>query len=165
MRTFPTGAGTRSRTRDLLITSQLLYQLSYAGAGPTASQDAERKQGWRGWGTRIRTWECRYQKPVPYHLAIPQQLWWPERESNPRHGDFQSPALPTELSGRCQRCVLNPSRYFSSTLSYQNDGDIEHWPISFRWAAHSPRLDRSPDYRESAPFAPSDSCATRAPAC
>ena len=25
------GAGTRSRTRDLLITSQLLYQLSYAG--------------------------------------------------------------------------------------------------------------------------------------
>ena len=26
------GAGTRSRTRDLLITNQLLYQLSYAGA-------------------------------------------------------------------------------------------------------------------------------------
>ena len=25
------GAGTRSRTRDLLITNQLLYQLSYAG--------------------------------------------------------------------------------------------------------------------------------------
>jgi hypothetical protein len=28
-----TGAGTRSRTRDLLITNQLLYQLSYAGEG------------------------------------------------------------------------------------------------------------------------------------
>ena len=26
--------------------------------------------------------------------------WWPETESNRRHGDFQSPALPTELSGR-----------------------------------------------------------------
>ena len=26
------GAGNRSRTRDLLITNQLLYQLSYAGA-------------------------------------------------------------------------------------------------------------------------------------
>jgi hypothetical protein len=26
------GAGTKSRTRDLLITSQLLYQLSYAGS-------------------------------------------------------------------------------------------------------------------------------------
>ena len=25
-----------------------------------------------GWGARIRTWECRYQKPVPYHLATPQ---------------------------------------------------------------------------------------------
>ena len=29
----PTGAGTRSRTQDLLITSQLLYQLSYTGLG------------------------------------------------------------------------------------------------------------------------------------
>ncbi len=27
------GAGTRNRTRDLLITSQLLYQLSYTGNG------------------------------------------------------------------------------------------------------------------------------------
>ena len=25
-----------------------------------------------GWGGRIRTCECRYQKPVPYHLATPQ---------------------------------------------------------------------------------------------
>ena len=25
---------------------------------------------------------------------------WPETESNRRHGDFQSPALPTELSGQ-----------------------------------------------------------------
>ena len=27
----PFGAGSRNRTRDLLITNQLLYQLSYAG--------------------------------------------------------------------------------------------------------------------------------------
>ncbi|CDX34924.1 hypothetical protein MPLA_1800084 [Mesorhizobium sp. ORS 3359] len=26
-----------------------------------------------GWGARIRTWECRYQKPMPYRLATPQQ--------------------------------------------------------------------------------------------
>src|SRR6476660_8508585 len=26
-----------------------------------------------GWGGRIRTCECRYQKPVPYRLATPQQ--------------------------------------------------------------------------------------------
>jgi hypothetical protein len=25
--------------------------------------------------------------------------WWPGTESNRRHGDFQSPALPTELPG------------------------------------------------------------------
>ncbi len=27
--------------------------------------------------------------------------WWPGTESNRRHGDFQSPALPTELPGQC----------------------------------------------------------------
>ncbi len=27
-----------------------------------------------GWGTRIRTWECRNQNPVPYRLAIPQKI-------------------------------------------------------------------------------------------
>ncbi len=27
--------------------------------------------------------------------------WWPRTESNRRHGDFQSPALPTELLGHC----------------------------------------------------------------
>src|SRR5690554_5837766 len=117
---IPNGAGTRSRTRDLLITSQLLYQLSYAGSGPIQTSYRIEKS-WRGWGTRIRTWECRYQKPVPYHLAIPQQLWWPERESNPRHEDFQSSALPTELSGRCQRCVLNKIRLTSSSLSFHID--------------------------------------------
>ena len=26
-----------------------------------------------GWGGRDRTCECRYQKPVPYHLATPHQ--------------------------------------------------------------------------------------------
>ena len=26
-----------------------------------------------GWGGRIRTYECRHQKPMPYHLATPQQ--------------------------------------------------------------------------------------------
>ena len=28
------------------------------------------------------------------------EAWWPETESNCRHEDFQSSALPTELSGR-----------------------------------------------------------------
>ena len=29
-----------------------------------------------------------------------EEIWWPEVESNHRHTDFQSVALPTELSGR-----------------------------------------------------------------
>ncbi len=32
-------------------------------------------------------------------LIFPGILEWPEGESNPRHKDFQSFALPTELSG------------------------------------------------------------------
>ena len=32
-------------------------------------------------------------------VAIYYNKWCPEAESNHRHGDFQSPALPTELSG------------------------------------------------------------------
>ena len=32
--------------------------------------------------------------------ADAELYWCPETESNCRHGDFQSPALPTELSGQ-----------------------------------------------------------------
>ena len=35
-----------------------------------------------GWGRWIRTTECRYQKPMPYRLAIPQ--WRKGRDSNSR---------------------------------------------------------------------------------
>ncbi len=33
---------------------------------------AERTKSSHGWGGRIRTCECQYQKLVPYHLATPQ---------------------------------------------------------------------------------------------
>src|SRR5882757_10867805 len=33
--------------------------------------------------------------------------WWPGRELNPRHADFQSAALPTELPGLSKSRVLN----------------------------------------------------------
>ncbi len=35
-----------------------------------------------GWGTWIRTRECRYQKPVPYRLAIPQYRGEPQNRRN-----------------------------------------------------------------------------------
>ena len=28
-----------------------------------------------GWGGRDRTYECRNQNPVPYHLATPQNIY------------------------------------------------------------------------------------------
>src|SRR5882757_6184174 len=34
-------------------------------------------------------------------------IWWPGRELNPRHADFQSAALPTELPGLSKSRVLN----------------------------------------------------------
>ena len=42
---------------------------SAPGARPARAPN-RRKLGF-GWGARIRTWEWRYQKPLPYHLATP----------------------------------------------------------------------------------------------
>jgi hypothetical protein len=39
------GAGIRDRTEDLLITSQMLYQLSYAGYSGIGREDLERETG------------------------------------------------------------------------------------------------------------------------
>ncbi len=33
-------------------------------------------------------------------------FWWPGTESNCRHADFQSAALPTELPGLCLQLML-----------------------------------------------------------
>ena len=47
-----------------------------------------------------------------------KERWCPDSESNQGHGDFQSPALPTELSG--QRGVLNPIPFGASILFPSN---------------------------------------------
>ncbi len=43
-------------------------------------------------------------------------MWWPETESNCRHEDFQSSALPTELSGPKAdgRTVLRKTRFYKA---------------------------------------------------
>jgi hypothetical protein len=40
--------------------------------------------------------------PTPNATPIFLGDWWPGRELNPRHADFQSAALPTELPGRTE---------------------------------------------------------------
>lgn len=43
--------------------------------------------------------------------------WWPGAESNRRHGDFQSPALPTELPGR-KEALFKRRRRDKSSLPF-----------------------------------------------
>src|SRR5262245_3277192 len=51
-----------------------------------------------GWGARIRTWECRNQNPVPYHLATPHQC-------RSVRGQDHSGAGPADQCARIRRCA------------------------------------------------------------
>ena len=53
------------------------------------------------------------ERKKPRFAARPYEYWCPDSESNQGHGDFQSPALPTELSG--QRGALNRNHARQST--------------------------------------------------
>ena len=44
-----------------------------------------------------------------YHIQRWLYVWWPEVELNYRHTDFQSVALPTELSGLFLQVSVNVS--------------------------------------------------------
>ena len=49
-------------------------------------------------------------------------LWWPEAESNRRHTDFQSVALPTELSGlrlHCREVGIKPKTTGSCKVYFE----------------------------------------------
>ena len=58
-------------------------------------------------------------------FAYAKRSWCPETESNHRHGDFQSPALPTELSGQIttgsEEPVCNGDAEGARTLDLQRD--------------------------------------------
>ncbi len=61
-----------------------------------------------------KNWEIK--KPNDVSVRQRDKKWWPDPESNWGHGDFQSPALPTELS--CHLMLLNkhPFSFFSSSI-------------------------------------------------
>ena len=48
-----------------------------------------------GWGARIRNWECRYQNPMPYHLATPQ----PGPSARTERGKYITPG--GDATGQC----------------------------------------------------------------
>ena len=70
----------------------------------------------------------------------PDCLWWSEGDLNPRHADFQSAALPTELPDhihqlRCELIVYRKARHRSSTnCSFMNA--ISHFTDNRRFEPH-----------------------------
>jgi hypothetical protein len=62
------------------------------------------------------------------HFGISPEQWWPRPESNRRHTDFQSVALPTELPGR--KLVGEPG--FEPRLAESESAGLPlpHSPIS-----------------------------------
>ena len=85
------GAGDGTRTRNLLITNQLLCQLSYFGV----TNFFVGKNG-AGDGTRTRNLLITNQLLCQLSYTS-QQIWCLRVDLNHRHRDFQSLALPAEL--------------------------------------------------------------------
>ncbi len=56
-----------------------------------------------------------------------REEWCPETESNRRHGDFQSPALPTELPGQCAADLLRRPRIKPAEKA-EVKADSQHLP-------------------------------------
>ena len=57
---FDAAGGAHSVSDKLQLVASRVDKLKFVGHLKT------------GWGGRIRTYECRIQRPVPYHLATPQ---------------------------------------------------------------------------------------------
>ena len=55
--------------------------------------------------------------------------WWPRAESNHRHGDFQSPALPTELLGR-RMSVPTVAEFCERVLKRQGHCESSFIPVA-----------------------------------
>ena len=65
---------------------------------------------WSGTACHEAHLRCMKRSLFRLHFFLPSEnktkKWWPDPESNWGHGDFQSPALPTELSCHLQEVFL-----------------------------------------------------------
>ena len=79
-----------------------------------------------GAGNEARTRYLHLGKVALYQMRYARR-WCPEPESNQRHGDFQSPALPTELSGQIffRAGMARPGNF--NPKRDPRDGIPSHW--------------------------------------
>lgn len=76
-----------------------------------------------GWGARIRTWVCRNQNPMPYHLATPQKRADHSRSMpTPQRPQSRSRTIHTTCGTSVERCRL-PAATTRDTTS------TEHRPV------------------------------------
>src|SRR2546423_11395017 len=78
------------------------------------------------WGGRIRTCECRFQRPVPYHLATPQS-----RFSGPAAGSENRRRAPesAQVLGPRQRGARED---LPAALGLQNFARARRFPLAFK---------------------------------
>ena len=113
-----TGAHDRNRTGDLILTKDVLYQLSYMGTYRLGGKKYL-KTGGEGW---IRTSEGASQQiyslprltaSVPLHITfLVSQIWSGRRDLNPRPSAWKADALAAELRPHDQPVIgLEPTTY------------------------------------------------------
>ena len=75
---------------------------------------------------------CLRYKPSPMCPERTMMKWWPGRELNPRHADFQSAALPTELPGcgpeyRKGQQLSSTLEFFPQPPKTMRYSRLSHW--------------------------------------